>query len=481
MIKSLLKDTAIYGLSDMILKVLAFFTFPIFAHLLSVSEYGVMQLITTISGIVAIFINLGINNAVSRYYYDPEMNEVGRPLLVSTGLYMLLISSLVVTFVASVLFFFVKDYLQVKFEVVWLVLVIGLASNIPTQLIQYANDTIRLHFSPLKFTILAFIKNLAAIFLSIWFLKNGKGLEGYFEALLIGPLVFIPLALFFIKKDLRLKWDTAVAKKLFRYGYPFIFASLGYWLFGSIDRWLLGVYSNSEEIGLYSIAFKFGTLILFISSAFGQAWSPLAIKMMKDAPNDYKTAFSSILTILYAVLCIIGIGVSLFSYEFLRFTTPQAYWPAANSVVFLSMALVINGTTQVTQLGISISEKTPLLYRAVWIATVVNMIFNFILIPPMGAEGASVSLLITYVFLTLLYLYYSQKVHPIPYNKKALSAITFVVFAVIGVSVLFNAFAWKPYFVALKAFFLVAALLFFLKAGIIKIAQIKTMFKRSNV
>ena len=52
-------------------------------------------------------------------------------------------------------------------------------------------------------------------------------------------------------------------KSSFKFGYPFIFTGLAFWLFGSIDRWMLSGYASLEEVGIYSVAFKFSTIILF--------------------------------------------------------------------------------------------------------------------------------------------------------------------------------------------------------------------------
>ena len=67
-------------------------------------------------------------------------------------------------------------------------------------------------------------------------------------------------------------------KKLIIYGYPFIFSGLAYWIFGSIDRWMLAYLTDIKEVGIYSVAFRFSMIPMFLANAFGQAWSPLAIK-----------------------------------------------------------------------------------------------------------------------------------------------------------------------------------------------------------
>ena len=58
------------------------------------------------------------------------------------------------------------------------------------------------------------------------------------------------------------KFSFKWAKKLVVWGYPFIFASLAYVLFGSMDKWMLAVLYSTEEVGVYSIAYRFASIVL---------------------------------------------------------------------------------------------------------------------------------------------------------------------------------------------------------------------------
>ena len=50
----------------------------------------------------------------------------------------------------------------------------------------------------------------------------------------------------------------------------FIFAGIAYWIFGSMDRWMISILSDNVQVGLYSVAFKFASIVLFINTAFGK-------------------------------------------------------------------------------------------------------------------------------------------------------------------------------------------------------------------
>ena len=124
------------------------------------------------------------------------------------------------------------------------------------------------------------------------------------------------MGIWFIKKDLKLnKWNAKWAKELISFGYPFIYVGIAHWLFGYIDRWMLASMTSVEEVGIYSVAFRFASIVIFFSVAFGQAWSPLAIKIRTDYPVQYRAIYGQILLLLLFWLLSVGGIVSLFAGE----------------------------------------------------------------------------------------------------------------------------------------------------------------------
>ena len=91
MLKKFIKDILVYGSGDFIIKIIAFGLFFIYARLLSVEDFGILNLVFTIVGLLNMVTNFGLNNALARYYYDNSIVEQKRPLLASTGFYLLAI------------------------------------------------------------------------------------------------------------------------------------------------------------------------------------------------------------------------------------------------------------------------------------------------------------------------------------------------------------------------------------------------------
>jgi O-antigen/teichoic acid export membrane protein len=70
----------------------------------------------------------------------------------------------------------------------------------------------------------------------------------------------------------------------------------------------------------------------------------------------------------------------------------------------------------VTAVGISLEKRTHLFALIAWSAAIVNFILNLFLIPRFGAVGAAIATTVTYLGLSLVYLYWTQRLHPLPLN-----------------------------------------------------------------
>lgn len=449
--RSLVKDTVIYSFSDIILKGIAFLAFPIFTNLLSIEDYGTMSLVLTISGLTGMVMGFGVSNSLQRFYFDDQSEKgKGRKTLVSTGLLLVILLCLIGFAAFSFLFYFSRSFIESKLSLQYNIVLLAIAGNIPTQIIQYVFSTIRVQFKPVRYVIVSFINNLSGTILAIFLLYRGYGLPGYFLGFLFAPLAFIPIAVLFIKQDLIVSFDRKQAKIILEYGYPFIFAGLGYWLFGSIDRWVLNSYVSKEGIGIYSIAFKFAYIVYLIIGAFGQALSPLCVKMLVEEPGRIGTYFSKILIYLYAGMTLIGLGISIFANELIILTTPYAYWPAAKIIPVVIAALVIHSTSLISVLGLYYSKRTNIMTFCVFIAAGVNVIFNFLLVPTFGPLGAAITLILTYSTLTILYGLFSKKSIQINYDVRSIILNTAILALGTVVASWLGARPWSWTFIAIK-------------------------------
>jgi O-antigen/teichoic acid export membrane protein len=463
------RDVAIYGGADLLFKLAGFFIIPVYAHLISVTEFGLMALLTVSGTLVGAFINMGVNNAVQRFYFDPGQEKERQRLIVSTGLIQLLSTGAAILALAALLLGWAREEIHREYGLEWIWIALVLANVLPEQLAQYTLDATRLHFSPWRFFSISLVKNVLGIVLGLLFLAVGDmGLTGIFLGTLLGNLLAAPLGILLIRRDLTFRFDPELARAIFRFGYPFVFASAAYWVFGSMDRWLLMEMSTAEQVGLFSIAFKFAALISFVITAFAQAWIPHALRLMRDEPG-YRSVIGHVFPLWFFALALVGLVLALFASEAMVLLTPPEYWGAAPILAVGAAGMVLYGTTQITALGINLVKRTTLFSTGAWFAAGVNVVLNLLLIPRFGAVGSAFATFFAYAALTGFFLFWGQKLHPIPLEKGQLAYCLGLVFLALAVPLLFpGTQGVDPGVVAAKLALLAAALGGGLVTGILR-------------
>lgn len=456
MLRGLLRDSAIYGASDVAFRLVAFAIFPVYAHALTVEQFGMLELLTVSVALISIVGNHGLNNSLSRFYWDPAVPDRQRPLLVSTGLALIIACTAIMTLVAFTIAIAARSHMETRYEIAWPLIVVGLLAITPAQTLGYLQDVLRLQFAPVKFTVVLAVRNLLAVAVSVILLLAFElGIYGILLGMLIGPLVALPVGAVFARKDLTARVNARYAGQMMSFGHAFIYAGLAYWAIGSLDRWMLVEYSDIANVGWYSIAFKIASVIGFLATAFGQAWIPVAMRVYGTHASP-GTVFGEVLSAWCYVLALAAAAVSLFARELLALLTPAQYWQAALPAAVCASAAAVYGTTQVTALGIAFAKRTSLLVVASSATAVVNVALNVMLIPNHGALGAAIASFVSYAALTSLYLYLGQQLYPFRLETfKLLFSAVIIVSAPVA-AVLFDTAESLILRIASKAAFLVA-------------------------
>lgn len=414
MLRRLGRDVALYGGAEFFFKFIAFAVFPIYAHVFSVAQFGLWALLAVTATLLGFVVNLGVNQAVQRFYFDAGVGPADRPLIVTTGLLQLLVSASVIVTAVLLVTGIAAEPLERDYGLDRLLLTLALAAVIPDQILQFSLDTLRMQFTPGRFILLSFARSVVGTVLALLFvLAFDGGLHGLFAGTLIGSAAAVPLGLWLIRRDLGLRIDPRMGRALFAFGFPLTFASIAHWIYTSVDRWMLTEMSTAEQLGLYSIAAKYATVMTFVIAAFGQAWIPFAMKMARDDP-DHRRHFSSLLTLWFFALAMLGLGLSLYSREALELLTPPDFWPAAAILPMLATGMVLYGTTLIAGLGITLERRTALFAWGTWVAALANFLLNLLLIPRFNAMGAAAATLIAYGLLSGFLLFWTQRLRPLP-------------------------------------------------------------------
>jgi len=204
--------------------------------------------------------------------------------------------------------------------------------------------------------------------------------------------------------------------QVLKYGFPFIFSSIMMWLLSWTDRFVLRIFTDFNEIGLYSAAFKIVSAVSLFTSGFGTLWYPFAFEQYEKNPEN-KAVFSKALD--YASFLFFSIGFIVLAIKNVVFLLlAKSYRPAASISPFLLLTVFVPTINTIVVRGIDFSKKTYWFIISDSCGVIFNLVGNFLLIPILGSRGAAISTGLSYVVLLVIESTVSERLYPVGYNLK---------------------------------------------------------------
>jgi O-antigen/teichoic acid export membrane protein len=196
------------------------------------------------------------------------------------------------------------------------------------------------------------------------------------------------------KVKIEIGFDINFILKLFHYGIRGFFGSLLLILIFKIDYYILNMFSNIRDVGLYSVSVGFGEMIFFIPEAIGVMLFP---KLASMDYMDRNKRMVQLLRFFFLMLGIITLFVFLLSRQIMVFVYGIQYAYSAHL-----MRIMLPGFFFLSFYYLYFSYfysrgKPEVVTAVLFITAVIKIILSLILIPKFGAQGASFGTLISYI------------------------------------------------------------------------------------
>ncbi len=186
------------------------------------------------------------------------------------------------------------------------------------------------------------------------------------------------------------------AKTLMQDSWPLLLSAIAVTLYMRIDVIMLEEMSNSREVGIYAAASRISEIWYFIPMIIVSSFSPSLVVLF----NENKALYLARLRRLYFLMFWLSIAGSTFIFSFSEFITGTLF---GNEFIGTASVLSIHLWSSIAVfLGVASSQYLLIerlqkysMYRTV-IGLIINIVLNLLLIPGMGAIGASIATLISY-------------------------------------------------------------------------------------
>lgn len=431
-LKSLVKDTAIYGISSIAGRFINYLLVPIqtAAFAAGGGEYGVVTNIYAYTALLMVILTYGMETTFFRFINKTEDDpmRVYSTVLVSVGVSSLLFVIAVFALLPQIAGFMKypdhPDWVAVMFVCV----AIDAFKCIPFAYLRYQKRAIKFACLQLVNIILNIILNLTYLIVLPALRLNPFGLYDDKFTLNVGMVFYINLVCTAVVvvcfwhelTGFRYRFDRALWGKMMRYAWPLLILGIAGILNQTLDKIIFPyLYTGADEkaqLGIYGAATKIAMIMAMITQAFRYAYEPFVFGKAKDrdSRDTYAKAMKYfVIFTLLAFLAVIGYM------DILRYVIrDRSYWPGLRVVPIVMAAEIMMGIYFNLSFWYKLIDKT--IYGA-WFSgagCLVLVVVNVVFVPRYSYMACAWGGVAGYGTAMLLSYFVGQKKYPIDYPVK---------------------------------------------------------------
>ena len=428
--KLFIQNFLIYGVGSVISKIVPLLMLPIVTSIITDSKYyginDMTNLIISFAGAIAM---MGMYDAMFRMFFEKEDEEFKKSIC-STALFFVICSSLVM----CLLMFIFKDILlkaiisDTTYNLLFFIIIVNTFFN---GILSIVSAPTRMENKKAIFLVTNTVTPFISYSISIPLLLKGNFVYALPIAAVSSTLV-MSLVFYFINRE----WFSyrlvsfKYLKDLIKIGVPLMPTFIMYWMCNSFDRMMIKSMLGLSELGIYSVASRIAQISQFIYTAFAMGWQYFAFSTMND--EDQKEMTSKIANYLLIISIVATMGVTAFSKIIFYILAKGSYSDGFIILPYLFIAPLLLMVFQILSNQFIVIKKTYPVPMILSLAVVLNVISNYILIPIMGIEGASIATMTGYIVAVVVCYLATRKLNLVGAEYRILISIgIFVVYIVL--------------------------------------------------
>lgn len=434
MLRSLVKDSAVYAVGVIATQLVGFIMIPIYTRVLTPADYGVIETIIRLVDVINLLLAMGLAEALLRHYYLAQTEEERRRLVATTFSFNLLIivvgCALTLPLAPQLAHLAFGHGRYATYVAVWLVaMLLHNLAELPLTLW-------RAEGKPWRFTGISLCRLLTQVTANIIFVVLLRwGVWGVAISNFINAAVWSTLLGIAVRRKYGILIDTSWLRSVLRYGLPLVPATLSQFILHYSDRFFLARYATESELGLYSLAYRFGMLVSISMRVVVTAWYPWVFSTARNN-QDMASIRRATAMVLVALATIAGTLI-LCTEIVLRWMSAPRFWQASQYVSLIAIGCWFFAAHIPWSVGARLVNKTEVVAKAHLLTAGASLLGYAWFIPRYGAWGAAVMTLLSFLCLSLTCLIWSEKTMPVRQDVHATSfALLLMVASACGDAVL---------------------------------------------
>lgn len=434
-LKSVVKDTAIYGLSSIVGRFLNYLLVPLYTAKLSAASggYGVITNVYAYTALLMVILTYGMETTFFRYVNKEGENpdKVYSTTMISVASTSLLFVLLVLLFLQPISSFMGYADHSSYIWVMAVTVAVDAFACIPFAYLRYKKR-------PMKFAILKLANIMMAILLNLFFFlllpvwTGNGGLVDAGYAFYINLFCSVAL-LFFLLKEITavpFDFDKALLRRMLSYSWPILVLGVAGILNQTADKILFPyIYQGTDahsQLGIYGAASKIAMIMAMITQAFRYAYEPFVFgnNNDKDSRNTYAKAMK-----FFIIFTLLAFLVVMAYIDLLKYIIGRDYWEGLKVVPVVMAAEIMMG------IYFNLSFWYKLIDKTIWgawfsgLGCAVLITINVLFVPRYGYMACAWAGFAGYATAMVLSYLVGQKYYPIRYPMKEICF--YVVFALV--------------------------------------------------
>ncbi len=451
-LKKLLGQTAIYGLSSIVGRLLNYLLVPLYTRYFTTSEYGDVTLLYAYVAFLLIVLTYGMETAFFRF----SQRHPNKSAVYSTSLISLLISSVVFVVLMFSNAQSIADFLSFSSKpeyVQYFALILGLDALSAISFAKLREQNRAVRFASIRLFNIFVNIGLNLFFIVYCPLALSNNLLGaefiqtiYSEDIGIGYIFIANLVasvltlLLFVPEMVKSTWrfDVALWRKMMIYALPLMLAGLAGITNETIDRillkHLLPADISASEIGLYSAFYKLSIIMTLFVQTFRFAAEPFFFAQEKE--QNAKEVYALVMKYFTIVTALIFLTVTIY-YDIVKQFIGSDFHDDRGAIIvpILLLANLFLGLYYNLSVWYKLTEKTLFGAYMSLFGAGVTIVLNLLLIPKLGFVGSAWATLCCYLLMVLCSYFLGRKYYPIPYPLKRMGLYFVLMFALYFLSI----------------------------------------------
>lgn len=455
-IKKLASQTAYYGISSILGRMLNYALVPLHTRvLLHQQDYGVVgELYSYVTFLNIIFL-YGMETTFFRFASKAEDKQ----RIYNNTFSSVLFSSIALCTVLFLISPFLLNLLSLGnstalYRIEYLYFFIAIMGIDAITAIPFAK--LRIDNRPFKFAGIRIAVITINVFLNVYFLlfcpywksiHPDSALASFYQEsngvyyIFLSQLIATISTLLFLYRELiqvKLRWVWSEMKPLLIFSLPLLFGGLAGMTNETLDRILLKYYlpgtmeERLAQIGIYNAAYKLSIFMTLAVQAFRMAAEPFFFSIHKN--EDSKAVYAKVMNYFVLVCTVIFLGVTLHLNLF-ELILGKGYREGLGVVPILLFANLFLGIYMNLSIWYKVSDKTIYGAYITFIGAILTIVLNIVLIPSLGYLGSAYATAICYFAMSVICYAAGQKYYHVPYSLSTVFKYIFLMLLFYAVSI----------------------------------------------